>query len=163
MFAPSKLKDKRRMEKGGLTMNSMMDMMTIILLFLLKSMSTSGALISPSPLLELPRSEQDMEPKKAIAILVTADGVREDMEDENPRFISGIDEMSDPNEINLPGLEKFLLDNKKLIESQRRKFKGEITIQCDKNISYDWLLKVINTCGQSEYATIDFVVIKETK
>jgi hypothetical protein len=42
-FKPSTKRKKRNME-GGLNMNSMMDMVTIILLFLLKSYSTSGAL-----------------------------------------------------------------------------------------------------------------------
>lgn len=160
-FAPSKGKKNRRKEKGGLSLNSMMDMMTIILLFLLKSMSSSGALIRPSPHLELPSSVQEMEPKKAVAILVTHEGVREDMEGGNPRFISQRNEFENPDNVILPNLETFLIKSKELIESTGRPFKGEITIQCDKSITYSWLLKVINTCGQAEFAIIDFVVLKK--
>lgn len=159
-FAPSKGKKNRRKDKGTLSLNSMMDMMTIILLFLLKSMSTSGALISPSPFLELPRSIQDLEPRKSLAILITQDGVKEDME-KQPRLIASAAELSSEDNVILPGLSSFLLENKELTEKIGRAFKGEITIQCDKGIRYDWLLKVINTCGQVEFATIDFVVIKE--
>ena len=140
-------------------MNSMMDMMTIILLFLLKSMSTSGALIRPSPYLELPYSIQQMEPRKALAILITGDGVKEDIE-VNPQSISDRREMMNPDNIILPGLANFLKESKERRE-RIGQFRGEITIQCDKNVTYDWLLKVINTCGQAEYATIDFVVIRE--
>ncbi len=158
-FAPSKGKKNRGKEKGGLSLNSMMDMMTIILLFLLKSMSTSGALIQPSPFLELPKAERSMEPKKAVAILVTQDGVLEDMESD-PRVLSSREEMEDADSVVLPGLESFLNENREFVLETGRVFKGEITIQCDKGVTYDWLLKVINTCGQTEFATIDFVVIK---
>ncbi len=159
-FQPSKAKKNRRKEKGGLSLNSMMDMMTIILLFLLKSMSTSGALIKPSPYLDLPNSIHEMEPKKALAILVNQDGVFEDMLD-NPRVISTQQELQNEETVMLPGLEQYLLEQKELIERTGRVFKGEVTIQCDKNVRYDWLIKVINTCGQTEFATIDFVVKKE--
>lgn len=157
-FPPSKGKKNRRKESQELSLNSMMDMMTIILLFLLKSMSTTGALIRPSPYLDLPYSIQDMAPKKAIAILVTTSGVKEDMESE-PRIISDQYEMMNPENVVLPGLEKYLVEHRDL-RDRIGKFRGEITIQCDKNVTYDWLLKVINTCGQAEFVTIDFVVIK---
>jgi biopolymer transport protein ExbD len=158
-FAPSKGKKNKKKEEAGLSLNSMMDMMTIILLFLLKSMSTSGALIRPSPYLELPKAERIMEPKKSVAILITADGVLEDMESD-PRVLSARAEMDDPESVILPGLEGFLNENREFVLKTGRPFKGEITIQCDKGVTYDWLLKVINTCGQTEFATIDFVVIK---
>lgn len=160
-FAPSKGKKNRRKEEAGLSLNSMMDMMTIILLFLLKSMSTSGALIQQSPFLELPTAEREMEPKKAVAILVTPDGVLEDMEID-PRMLSDRAEMDNPEGVVLPGLAGFLNENREFVLKTGRLFRGEITIQCDKNVTYDWLLKVINTCGQTEFATIDFVIIKES-
>jgi len=159
-FAPSKGKKNRRKDKGGLSLNSMMDMMTIILLFLLKSMSSSGALIRPSPFLALPHSFQNMEPKKSLAILVNQDGVFEDMENA-PRQIALKSEVEDPDNVVLPSLQEYLTNEKDLVERTGRIFKGEITIQCDKEVTYNWLLKVINTCGQVEYGTIDFVVIKK--
>jgi len=144
-----------------LTLNSMMDMMTIILLFLLKSFSTSGALIHPSPLVDLPRAQRDMEPKKAVSILITQSGVFEDMAGKDPRKISALDEITNTENIVLPTLASFLDEYKVFQERVGMQFKGEITIQCDKEIPYEWLLKVINTCGQTEFGTIDFVVKKE--
>jgi len=142
-------------------LNSMMDMMTIILLFLLKSFSTSGALIQPSPLVDLPRAQRDLEPKKAVSILVSQSGVFEDMAGKDPRIIAGPDEFLNTENIVLPGLEVYLTDYKAFQERVGMQFKGEITIQCDKEIPYEWVLKVINTCGQTDFGTIDFVVKKE--
>ncbi|MFC2150292.1 ExbD/TolR family protein [Calditrichota bacterium] len=159
-FAPSKGKKNPKEKEASLQMNSMMDMMTIILLFLLKSMSSSGALIQPSPYLELPQSQRETEPKKAVALLVTVEGVFEDKEGE-PRMLSPRSEMEDEEAMVLTGLEGFLLDQKGLAERLGREFTGEVTIQCDMQTRYDWLLKVINTCGQAEFGTIDFVVKKK--
>jgi len=158
-FAPSKGKKHRRKEKEELMLNSMMDMMTIILLFLLKTMGSSGALLRPSPFVTLPTAAREREPEKTIAILVTPQGIFEDME-RNPNVLSQPDELSDPENVVLSGLETFLVDQKQLTERLGKPFKGQVTVQCDKEVTYDWLLKVINTCGQAEYGTIDFVVLK---
>ena len=166
-FAPSKSKKNPKKEAAGLSLNSMMDMMTIILLFLLKSMSTSGALIQPSDFLDLPTAERDMRPKKALSLLVTSEskqgvpaGVLEDMES-NPRLLSSMEDLQSDLMI-LPTLESYLLEHKDFQVTAGVPFKGEVTIQCDKAVPYDWLLKVINTCGQTEYSTIDFVIIQES-
>ncbi len=159
-FAPSKGKKNRRKEEAGLSLNSMMDMMTIILLFLLKTFSTSGALIQPSPLVELPYASREMEPKKAVSILVTNQGVFEDKEG-SQNLLANSDEFANTDIVILPNLEAYLNEARQLKEDVGMQFKGEVTVQCDKMIPYEWLLKVINTCGQAEYGTIDFVVKKE--
>ena len=69
-FQPSKSKKNLKEEEGSLNMNSMMDMMTIILLFLLKSFSTEGALITPSEQLRLPVSQQGEKPKKELTVSI---------------------------------------------------------------------------------------------
>jgi uncharacterized protein YcnI len=54
-------------------MNSMMDMMTIILLFLLKSYSTTGALATQSESLKLPESVRTIKPKKELNVSIARD------------------------------------------------------------------------------------------
>ena len=166
-FAASKSKRHLRKTKEGLSLTSMMDMMTIILLFLLKSMSTSGALIQPSPFLELPSAKRDMQPKKALSLLVTPDGVFEDVEANSgagsaqPKLIADIAEIESDDNAMLPSLEKFLEAQRAFSDRLGQPFTGNVTIQCDKGTHYKWLLKVINTCGQTEYSTLDFVVNKK--
>ena len=72
-FKPSASKNHDTLQKGTLNMNSMMDMMTIILLFLLKSYSTGGALASQSESLNLPTSERSQKPKKEVNVSVAQD------------------------------------------------------------------------------------------
>ncbi|MCF7810175.1 biopolymer transporter ExbD [bacterium] len=158
-YAPSSKYKKK--EKAALTLNSMMDMMTIILLFLIKSMSTSGAMVRPSQYLELPEGARKVEPEKKLAILISPNGVMEDMES-TPRVISPANELDNASNVILPGLEAFLTNQKAFDEKAGIPFNGIVTIQCDKSVPYDWLLKVINTCGQSEYDVIDFVILKQS-
>lgn len=161
-FPPSKSARHRRKEKGELMLTSMMDMMTIILLFLLKTMGSAGALLRPSPYVELPKAQREREPQKSLSILIREDAVLEDME-KNPRVIVPQEELENPNNVILPSLENFLNDHKEFTQRLGKVFKGEVTIQCDKDVTYDKLLKVINTCGQSEYGTLNFVVLKERR
>lgn len=159
-FPPSKSARHRRKEKQGLMLTSMMDMMTIILLFLLKTMGSSGALLRPSPFVELPKAQREREPQKGLSLLIQENAILEDME-KNPREIVSSEELNDPNNVILPSLEQFLVDYREFTHRLGKVFKGEVTIQCDKDVTYDKLLKVINTCGQSEYGTLNFVILKE--
>ncbi len=125
-------------------------------------MSTSGAMVRPSQFIELPQGVREVEPEKALSLLISKDGVMEDMEAE-PRILSSVAELDDDaNGGILPSLEAFLTNQKDFEEKAGIPFKGTVTIQCDKSTSYDWLLKVINTCGQSEYDVIDFIILKKT-
>jgi biopolymer transport protein ExbD len=159
-FAPSKGAKHRRQEKGGLILGSMLDMMTVILLFLLKLMGSSGAMMKPSAMINLPTSSREAQPQKQVSILVNPGGVFEDME-KNPRLLVSQEELFDPNAVVLSGLESYLSEQREFTKRLGKDFKGIVTIQCDQAITYDQLLKVVNSCGQAEYGILDFVVIKK--
>ena len=72
-YTPSKSKKHPTKLEGSLNMNSMMDMMTIILLFLLKSYSTTGALATQSESLKLPESQRTTKPQKELNVSVAQD------------------------------------------------------------------------------------------
>lgn len=168
-FAPTKGKKygRGRGAPEQIKLTSMMDLFTIILLFLIKSYSVSGGLIQPTQYFELPMAERDKDPKKVTAILVSNNsetgirGVLEDIEGE-VRYLTPVADLDDPNVIVLDGLRNFLDERREQDIAVGKAFKGEVTIQCDKTVPYKWLLKVINTCGQSEYDYLEFVVKKQT-
>nr|HQV31996.1 biopolymer transporter ExbD [Calditrichia bacterium] len=67
-FKPSAAKKHRTSTDEELNLTSMMDAMTIILLFLLKTYSTTGAIISPSSDLKLPYSLSTEAPHKELTV-----------------------------------------------------------------------------------------------
>ncbi|NOY24597.1 MAG: hypothetical protein GXP62_01875 [Oligoflexia bacterium] len=68
-------KGRRPELDAGLTITSMMDMMTIILVFLLKSYSTNDVSVAPSASLQLPSSTSAKAPELAVNLVVAKDQV----------------------------------------------------------------------------------------
>ena len=164
-FAPTKGKKNLKKEKGVVSLTSMMDMMTIILLFLLKTFSASGALLQPSPFVTLPAGSRSQEPEKNLTILVNEEYGVIQGEKEVPQLspadiLTGVEELMIDSLVILPSLEQYLSDKREIAKKRHTGFNGKILIQCDSAVTYDWLLKVVSTCGKAEYKTIDFVVLK---
>jgi biopolymer transport protein ExbD len=168
-------KATRKEEEGGLTITSMMDMMTIILVFLLKSYSTDDISVAGSEDLVLPVSTTQVRPELAVNLVVTksmvvVDGMEvlrltEEADEENPGDMV----------IAVPGDEKKgqlitrlydrLLekaeDAKQLAEmtgSEDHEFKGRILLQCDKDLPFSVIREVMYTAGQAQFSEFRFVV-----
>ncbi len=183
-FAPSKARRYKKNKDAKMNLSSMMDMMTIILLFLLKSYSASGALIKPAVDIQLPTSSVQTEPKRALAVILIKDS-----EFLQPGLYLDTEEIADAANEKLPAsrraeiVQQFLLapidqftnDNIPMIsglldkiEQQQRqdeelgkKITDEMTIQAAENIPYSWILKITATGSLAQMAKYDFVVVKE--
>jgi len=159
-FAPSKRRRKRSvLPKRSLT--AMLDMMTILLLFLLKSYSTSGALIKPS-IENLPESSSSIYPEKTLAIIASLeDGIREDVEVDT-RTLASVEELNDSTTVLLSGLAR-------LIEGKRAEYRllgkeeqlTRLTIQGAADIPYSWILKITATGQSAGIQQYDFLIIRE--
>jgi len=168
-YIPSKIK-KHDTNQGKATLNltSMMDMFTIILLFLLKTFSTEGQLIQPSDHLELPRSTVMKAPEVALDVVVTR---REILVNDKPVVIS---ENEDPDwlvgdeyqQIITPLLERlatYAREAKKMEELYGTKFSGKVTIQGDYRLPFRVLVKIMYTCGRAEYGNMRLVVYRQNE
>ena len=159
-FRPSKSKKHMFQEKGELNMNSMMDMMTIILLFLLKSYSTSGVLVTPSESLVLPTSMREDRPKKELQVAVAQDMI---LVNDIPLMpIRSIEK----EEMLIPQLTRKLIEygesEKKLEIDIGKEFTHEVLIQGDENIDFETLIKVMYTCSKSEFYKMRLVTVKSS-
>jgi len=162
-FAPSKGKKHRRPSATTPQLTSMMDMMVIMLLFLLKAYSVSGALIKPAQGVDLPNSTVMNEPQKVLSLIVTREGVYEDQSSIPGRKIEDLAPLQDDNLIELPQLLAFLNQAQERNRQLGRDEKSTLTVQGDKTIPYRWVLKIINTCSNAGFDKIDFVVMKDSK
>lgn len=165
-FVPSRIK-KHDTGSGGskLNLTSMMDMFTIILLFLLKTYSTEGQLISPSQQLTLPKSTIDQLPEVGLDLVVSKQVIMI-----NHEVIAKVDDVvrNDPAVVTA-GVIKPLQERLKYYASQAKKmetdygvkFSGKVTIQGDKDLHYNELVKVIRTCGLSEHPNMRLVVYRK--
>jgi biopolymer transport protein ExbD len=148
-FKPSAAKKHRGDDDGGLNMNSMMDMMTIILLFLLKSYSTSGALVTPSEDLRLPESTRRDKPAKTITVAIGNSAISV-----NNNIVAPISVMQEEgNRIAALSakLKELALEAREMEANGAAPFNHEVIIQGDQNLPYEYFFKVLYTCGDSEF------------
>jgi biopolymer transport protein ExbD len=152
-------------EAGELNITSMMDMFTIILVFLLKSFSADGSILTNAENLVLPNSESKLKPAEVnLQLAVTQDMILVDNQSVAPtddaRNIP--QDESDPS---IPGLFEELERHMKIeqdlvVSGALNTVQGSIIVQLDKNIEFDVLYKVMVTCGKAGYNNMNFAVFE---
>jgi len=158
-FAPSRSKKHETGKKEELNLTSMMDAMTIILLFLLKTYSTHGQIVSPSKDLVLPYSFSKEPPKKELTVAVTRQNILV-----SDKVVMQVNNVR-PNDVMITPLYQEL--RKRAEEAKENEilyaipFDHEIIIQGDQEIPFQLLFKVLYTCGQSEYNKLRLLTIRE--
>lgn len=156
---------KKTQASTSLNITSMMDMFTIILLFLLKSFSADGSMLTNADDLVLPNSVSNKKPKEVnLQLAVTQDSV---LIDNSPvEATLKIGEMEQ---------EKFDVDTSSLLDLQLKKHmlaeeemvrkgllnevEGNIIVQVDKNINFDVLYKIMRLCGRQGFVNMKFAVM----
>ena len=169
MPSPAELRAKskaRAQEESGLSITSLMDMMTIILVFLLKSYSVEDIQVKPSADLKLPLSSSKKDPEVAVSVVVSkrtvaVDGVK--VIDVNIDDLTVADEYKRGTMITpLYDVLQEKADDAKALAARNpnQPFKGRLLIQCDKDIPFSLLREVMYTAGQAQFGEFKFVVFK---
>ncbi len=151
-------------QNGNATLNitSLMDVMTIILIFLLFSFSSQDQNLRMAKDMELPKSDSDKPFKWAINITLTENELM--VEDLSVcRYKNGqfVDTKGDPGKINL--LYKQLTDLKSLEkyrEVDRDASEPVVIFQADKKHEFNTIYKVMKTAAMAGYPNFRFAVLK---
>jgi len=145
---------------GGLSLTSMMDMMTIVLVFLIKQVDSEGQLITAAENLVLPLSTSMKTPKEVnLTVVVDADYVLVD----NQKIIE-TSVVAAQDSLMVPAMNEILTEKREaeklhaLQKGESADEAGSIIVQLDKNMSYDVMYKVMATCGFSGYSNVAFAV-----
>jgi len=150
-----------------LNITPMMDMMTIILVFLLKSFSSTSSTIAFDQNLKVPQSTTQLKPKEALSVTVTkkvilveGDGIapitggRVDpavkRDGENGYYITPLVDI----------LEKHARKEKKVAELTGIPWDAQLMLVADNSIPYRLLTEVLYSCGQAGYANYRLLVLK---
>lgn len=161
-------KKRRDREAEGeireLNLTAMMDMMTIILVFLIKSFSSSTVAMTASEDIRPPVSNTRQTPKDTIAVTITGKSIlvgdRQVVKLENGAIPASM--LSNRLVVPLDQQLKKEVDKLKYIEARNpgAPFMKELSVIGDKKIPYDLLLTVLYTAGQNELENYRFVVIQ---
>ena len=159
---------KRRENKAmALSITSMMDMFTIILVFLLKSFGSSSSSINMSENIKLPISDTVKAPDELITIIVNKDSV---ILDENV-IVKHVNGKIPSRYLDKTGFKITPLFSKlskygskaKFIASRNKKFEfdGKIILQMDRDLDFNFLRQIMYTAGQVGYNKFKFIAIKK--
>ena len=165
---------KRRHEEHsahGLNIYPMMDMMTILLVFMVMQLASSSAVaVQQSEELRIPFSTSSVDMEDAVEVQISRSGIVVD----GQLVVELRNGLVDPSQ-KQGGANGFLItrmnremnrirDLRKLIAASnpRRPFTGTVSIVADKRTPYRTLTEVIYTLGQSEFNNLRFVVNRQT-
>jgi biopolymer transport protein ExbD len=146
----------------------MMDMMTILLVFMIMQFASSAAEIVQTEELQLPTSTSEVEAAQALSIVISGSEVvmegkhilalRNGKVDPSLKQGGGTGWLITP----LLNAAKQHRDRLKMIASRnaQRPFRGEVRIIADKRTPFRTLGEVIYSLGQAEFGALRFVVLQ---
>lgn len=141
-----------------LNLTSMVDMLTILVVFLLQTFSASGELLTVSKNIQLPEAVNFKDLEQAPIIAISRDAVTLNGD---PKADSA--ELNRENTVDwkIPGLHDDLVvlkNNFKLLHPNPEDFKGLVIVQADKNIDFKIIKKVMYSCAVAGYSNVNFAV-----
>jgi biopolymer transport protein ExbD len=163
-----KTRRRRRMtiEKGvnGLNLTAMMDMFTIILVFLLKNYATTPENVTLSDELRPPQSTAKIPMDVALIITVTSKAILVDDKIIAEFAPDGSVVGDDPNARNAPIaplstiLETKVADMKAMEARGGPVFDGKLLVVADMKVTYATLMRVLYTAGIAQFTQYKLVV-----
>ena len=165
----AKLKSRQRRKKdlpddGGVTINSLMDAVTIILIFLLMNFSTDPMKVTPHEKLQLPTSNTQLSAReKTVTLTVAADQI---LVNDVPVVNVKNNEVdgAEANNLMIPQLKTHLDEVVKEAKAQNallgKSFKDIITIIAHGETHYRLIQSVIYTAGTASFTKFKFAVVK---
>jgi biopolymer transport protein ExbD len=162
-------------EINFLNITAMMDMMTIILVFLLKTMSASSASIPQSGDLTMPKSVLTTEAsQEGLAVLISKSSIVVDdavvcpVPADSTHGIEGKYKRSGPNDLYIVPLANALQswrerDRQIRVATGKDPSSSEAIIIADSGTPYRLLVEVLFTLGQTEFAKFHLMVLQGQK
>jgi biopolymer transport protein ExbD len=161
-------KPKRHKEhkKVDVSINSLLDVLSVILVFLMKSYSTTTVQVKPSKELQVPFSHSGQPVEESTSVTLTRNSILM-----NDIPVVELEKTKVPeNALAEGGMLIQPLHEKMLEEVERQKriatlnqnaeFKGIVSMICDRHVPFPLITQAMYTAGQAEYSTFKFILIK---
>lgn len=157
--------DRRSPSSFKIQITSMVDMFVILLVFLLKSYSTSPVNITPKQGMTLPESTSLIEPVDVVKLIVAEDGVfvedKKVLDLEKGRVPASAEDKNDPSFLRplFEALDAHAKHAKEISKvNEAFEFDGKVLMQADRELPYEVLQKVMYTSMMAGYADVKLAV-----
>jgi biopolymer transport protein ExbD len=144
-----------------LKLTSMMDILTVLLLFLLKSFVVDAEVVAPPPDVTLPGSSAETPPENSLVIAIS-----NEMISLSGRDVTSVSDALAGMDLLIPALDAELENEyTRMAEIARRQGRdapeGKITIQGDRALEFRLLQRVMYTCNFSGFDQLALAVVQE--
>ncbi len=149
--------------------NSLLDVLSVILVFLMKSYSANVVQIKPSPALQVPFSHASARLQESTALTITRKAIMVDDQPVLDLVDGGVPAAQRRRgglliEPLLAALQAQVAQQKRIAAvNKRADFKGLVTLIADRHVPYALLTQVMYTAGQAHYETFKFAAIKSDR
>jgi len=153
---------ERYTSDGGLTLTSMMDILTTLLFFVLKSYVSGGEVTVPPPGVTLPRSSVNADMHTSVVVAIDHDAIMMDGEK-----VASVHDLVASDELMIAPLAQRLTEARAQMDdlAKRKGEKREVsrlaTIQGDAGIEFRVLQKVMYTLDRNGFPDIALAVLKK--
>jgi biopolymer transport protein ExbD len=163
-YAPTKRRAARARKPSLLVLNitSMLDMFTILIIFLLKSYSAEGIILTIPADLHLPHSTTQSAPEPGLVVEVSknvlvVDGKMLDVD---------LKEIRDSERLIIDSLYDHLITKARQYEeisalNPNAGFTGRLILEGDREIPFRLLKKILYTCGQAGFINQSLAVFQK--
>ncbi len=128
-------------------LTSLVDVMTILLVFLMKSFSVEGTMVTPAPDLQLPVSTSDLPARPVLTIVLTPSAIlHEDQRIASVASFAGADSLM------IAPLHGWLTQQKAALS-----LSPELMIQADRSVEFAVVKRVMYTCSRAGFT--DFTIL----
>jgi biopolymer transport protein ExbD len=165
-FLGGKRNEGRKAVNAYLNLTAMVDMMTMLVVFLLSTFSATGELLMSQRGVELPKALNDKELERAPIITITRDAVAfkgDAVADPKALSEDQSNEWKIPELFDRLQLEKFNFEKQDIAEDSKKRLRGLIVLQADKSVDAKVLNRVMKTAYAAEYTEVMFAISKKKK
>jgi biopolymer transport protein ExbD len=158
-----KMHGGRRSTNVDLNVVPMVDMMTMLVIFLLQQFSATGEVLYMTKDIKLPDARHGQQIEVAPVVAISASQV----------VVSGqkvaevVDVQKDPSQIIAPLVEK-LRDEKKRFDfihqndkDREKNWKGDINVQADVKVPFSVVRRVMASAAEAGYGNVNFATMEE--
>jgi biopolymer transport protein ExbD len=152
-----------------LNITAMMDMMTILLVFLLKSYNTDPTRVDMSESLTVPFSTTKLRAEEAVSVTITKENMlvegKEIVQLKNWKVNKSLKQGGEDGFLINPlkdALDREVKYQRKMEQVDKKaKFEGKVLIIADKGVPYRLVSEVLYTAGMAELGKYKFMVLKK--
>src|SRR5438132_7779739 len=147
---------------ANIMLTSLIDVMTILVIFLLMNFSANGEVLYMSKDIKLPDAYHGAMLERAPVISVSADAVTFD-----GRMLLQTSDMEKGDVLNVPELEDALREEKRRYEQIHANdpdhpFRRLVNVQADRRIPFKVIKRVMFACNQSGFGNINFAALSRS-